>query len=225
MSFSVAIAESNNVTTWGVRSVVERLGGSVVVTAETGIDTLAMVETHKPTVLSLRLDFPRIHGFDILEYLKERTAAVEVVVLTAQDEESYVRTAFEQGATAYVLKEDPLMEVGEAFRAAAEGEYHLSDALPDAWMEAAGSEISQARTQCRSLTTRQRQVLKLTAEGHTSEEAGEKLDLSCRTVERHRRVVKEKLGLRNVTEMTRYAVHVGLYSTPGTDWIRQSGTG
>ncbi len=223
MSFSVAIAESNDVTSWGVRSSVEHLGGSVVATAETGIDTLSMVETYKPTVLSLRLDFPRIHGFDVLEYLQERTAAVEVVVLTVQDEESYVRTAFERGATAYVLKQDPLMEVREAFRAAAEGEYYLSDTLPDAWMEAAGAEISEARMQCRSLTTRQRQVLKLTAEGHTSEEVGEKLDLSGRTVERHRRVVREKLGLRNVTEMTRYAVHVGLYSTPGTDWVRRAG--
>jgi len=221
MSFTVAIADPHDVTRWGVRSVVERFGGAVVATAETGLNALSVVEEYKPSVLTLSLDLPRVSGFDILKHLRQRTVAVEVVVLTTREDEPYVRSAFEQGASAYVLKGDPMKEVGTAIRASARGQYYLSDDLPEAWMEAAGTTEVESGEQYRSLTPRQREVLRLTADGYTGEEVGEELELSPRTVEKHRQKIREKLGLKNVVEMTRYAVHVGLYSTPGPDWMRR----
>lgn len=217
MSFTVAIADPHDVTRWGVRSVVERFGGSVVGTAETGLDALSVVEEYKPTVLTLCLDLPRVSGFDVLRHLHRRTLAVEVVVLTVHDEEPYVRSAFEQGASAYVRKGDPIEEVGAAIRAAARGNHYRSDAMPEDWMEAPGTTVSEADEQYRALTVRQREVLRLTADGYTGEEIGEKLELSRRTVEKHRQKIQDKLGLKNVVEMTRYAVHVGLYSTSSLD--------
>lgn len=222
MPISVAIAEPHDVTRWGVRSAVERFGGSVVATAETGLDALSMVETHKPTVLTLCLGLPHVSGLDILKHLQKRTVAVEVVVLTTQVEERYVRASFERGASAYVRKQDSLAELDQALQAAVEGEYYLSNALPEDWMSAAGTGVSESEVQYRTLTMRQREVMQLTAEGYTSEEVGDKLGLSPRTIERHRQCIREKLGLRNVTEMTRYAVHMGLYSTPGSDWLNQT---
>jgi DNA-binding NarL/FixJ family response regulator len=212
MSYTVAIADPHDVTRWGVRSIVERFGGSVVDTAETGLDALSVVEEYKPTVLTLCLEFPRVSGFDILRHLQRRTVAVGVVVLTVHDEEPYVRSAFEQGASGYVRKRDPMEEVGTAIRASARGQHYLSDALPEAWMEAAGTAVSEVDEQYRALTVRQREVLRLTADGYTGEEVGEELELSCRTVEKHRQRIQDKLGLKNVVEMTRYAVHIGLYS-------------
>ncbi len=224
MSFSVAIADNHDVTRWGVRSVVEGCNGVVVAAAETGLETLAMVEEHKPRVLVLSLDLPHVSGFDVLRHLQRRALAVEVMVLTTHDEEARVRKAFELGVTAYVLKRDPVEELGEAVESAARGQHYLSPSLPQSLMDAFTTEGTPAETGYRALTNRQRDVLRLTAEGYTSAEVGEKLGLSPRTIEKHRRKIREILGLRNVVEMTRYAVHMGFYSTSQLDWMDQLGT-
>lgn len=222
MSLSIAIAENHCVTRRGVRSVVERSAGSVVAAAETGLDALSMVETHKPNILILSLDLPRLNGFEVLRYLRGRALVTETVVLTTHDDKKKVLTAFERGATAYVLKQDPLEELGTAVAAAAAGESYLSSLLPESVTEeAVPSGSSEAGALHETLTQRQREVLRLTADGCTGKEIGEKLDLSPRTIEQHRRRVRETLGCRNQAEMTRYAVHLGIYSTPQPDWLRR----
>ena len=218
MPISVVIAENHTITRRGVRSMVTQREEAVVATADTGLDTLAVVEEHKPDVLILSLDLPHVTGFDVLRHLQRRTLAVEVMVLTTHTDKHHVRTVFGRGATAYALKQDPIAELETAFEATVEGTQYLSPSLDDAL----GSEPiggSGTKAPYRSLSRRQREVLRLTAEGYTGTEAAAELDISPRTVEGHRRRIREELGLRNVVEMTRYAVHVGLYSTPQSDWL------
>jgi DNA-binding NarL/FixJ family response regulator len=220
MSTSVVVAENHDVTRRGVHAIVEQRDGSVVATAETGLDALSVIEEHKPDVLILSLDLPRVSGFDVLRHLQRRTLAMEVMVLTTHTETHHVRTAFGRGATAYALKQDSVTEVGRAFEATAEGTRYLSPALSDD-LEETVPRGTEAKTGYRNLSKRQREVLRLTAEGYTGEEVGKELDLSPRTIESHRRRIREELGLRNVVEMTRYAVHMGLYATPQSDWLNR----
>ena len=221
MSTSVIIAENHDVTRHGVRSMVEERGGTVAATAETGLDTLSIIEEHKPDVLVLSLDLPHVSGFDVLRHLQRRTLPIEVMALTTYTEEHHVRTVFERGGTAYALKQDPVAELGAAFDATVEGTRYLSPTLAGTIDD---SDASPARTETtyRSLSKRQREVLQLTAEGYTGEEVANELDISPRTIEGHRRRIREELGLRNVVEMTRYAVHMGLYSTPQSDWLNRT---
>jgi DNA-binding NarL/FixJ family response regulator len=218
MPTSVVIAENHDVTRRGMRAIVEQRDGTVVATAETGLDTLSVIEEHKPDVLILSLDLPHVSGFDVLRHLQRRTLAVEVMVLTTHAEAHDVRTAFGRGATAYALKQDSVSEVGAAFEATVDGTRYLSPSLSDEVRDTT-PQVSEPRTRYRDLSERQREVLRLTAEGYTGEEVGKELDLSPRTIESHRRRIRKELGLRNVVEMTRYAVHVGLYSTPQSDWL------
>lgn len=222
MSRSVIIAENHDVTRWGMRSIVEHNDGSVAATAETGLDALSMIEEYKPDVLVLSLDLPHVSGLDVLHHLQRRTLAIEVMVLTTHAEEHYVRTAFGRGATAYALKRDSVEKLEAAFRATMNGERYLSPSLPKELGET-GAGVSEAETRYRALSPRQREVLRLTAEGYTGKEVAEQLDLSPRTIEKHRREIRKVLGLRNVVEMTRYAVHMGVYATPQPDWLERLG--
>lgn len=218
MSISVVIAENHDVARHGMCAVIEQREETVVATAKTGLDALSAVEEHKPDVLILSLDLPHVTGFDVLRHLQRRTLAVEVMVLTTHTDEHDVRTALGRGATAYALKQDPVSELEAAFASTVEGTRYLSPSLGEAVEENIVYEPEE-RPAYRALSERQREVLRLTAEGYTGEETAAELDISPRTVEGHRQRIREELGLRNVVEMTRYAVHVGLYATPQSDWL------
>lgn len=223
MSTSVVLAENHDVTRHGMRALIEQREENVVATSDTGLDTLSIVEEHKPDVLILSLDLPRVTGLDVLRHIQRRTLAVEVMVLTTHTDGHSVRTVFGRGATAYALKQDPVSELETAFEATVEGRRYLSPSLDDDVEDGIVHE-PQERTSYRALSKRQREVLRLTAEGYTGTEAAAELDISPRTVEGHRQRIRDELGLRNVVEMTRYAVHVGLYATPQSDWIDRTVT-
>jgi len=206
---SVAIADNHEMTRWGVQSLVESMSGAVEATAETGLAAVSMVEEHDPDLLTLSLKLPHLNGYDVLYHLQRRSIDVDVLVLTTCEDEEQVRSVFEMGAAAYLLKQDPLDELCRAIEAVRSGGRYISDALPKGWMEPAGADGSQ-RDPCHPLSLREREVMQLTAEGYTSQEVGEHLAISPRTVEKHRENIQAKLELRNAVEMAAYVHRRGL---------------
>mgnify|MGYP006279717511 CR=1 FL=1 len=215
MSVTVGIADNHNVTQWGVQSVVENRGDEVVSTAETGQETLTMVDTHRPDLVIMSLSLPHLNGLEVLCRLQDRSFAVSSVLLTTFDDREHVRAAFERGASAYVLKQDPLGELDDALDAVRRGDTYISSALPSELMLSRRDRDASDTDSDRSLTMREREILQLTAEGFTSREAGARLDISHRTVEKHRENIKEKLGLGSVVEMVRYAFQRDMLLSPG----------
>jgi len=207
MSMSVAIADNHEMTRWGVRSLVESMKGTVAATAETGLEAVSMVEEHDPDLLTLSLKLPHLNGFDVLYHLQRRAVEVDVLVLTTCEEEERVRSVFEMGASAYLLKQDSLDELCRAIEAVWTGGRYISNALPEAWMETAGG--TEHRDPCHALSLREREVMQLTAEGYTSREVGEHLEISPRTVEKHRENIKDKLGIQTLVDMVRFASERG----------------
>jgi DNA-binding NarL/FixJ family response regulator len=208
MPMSVAIADNHEMTRWGVQSLVESMKGTVVATAETGLEAVSVVESCDPDLLTLSLKLPHLNGFDVLYHLQRRSVEVDVLVLTTCEEEEQVRSVFEMGAAAYLLKQDSLDELCRAIEAAGAGRRYISDALPEAWMEPAGAD-GTPRDPCHPLSLRERQVMQLTAEGYTSREVGEHLGISSRTVEKHRENIKNKLGIQTLVDMVRFAAERG----------------
>jgi len=202
---SVAVADHHEITRLGVQSVVESMGGEVVATATTGLETVSMVEEHTPDLLVLSLRLPHLNGFDVLYHLKRRSIDVNVLVLTTCDEEQRVRSVFQQGASAYVLKQDPMEELCQAIEMVQAGQQYISNALPEELVTATVEGESSLEDGA-SLTVRERQVVQLTAEGYTSREVGEHLSISHRTVEKHRENIKRKLGVESLVDMARFAL-------------------
>jgi DNA-binding NarL/FixJ family response regulator len=208
MSMSVAIADNHEMTRWGVQSLVESMKGTVAASAETGLEVVSMVESCDPDLLTLSLKLPHLNGYDVLYHLQRRSIDVDVLVLTTCEDEEQVRSVFEVGAAAYLLKQDPLDELCRAIEAVSAGGRYISDALPKAWMEPAGAGGSQ-RDPCHPLSLREREVMQLTVEGYTSREVGERLGISPRTVEKHRENIKDKLGIQTLIDMVRFAAERG----------------
>jgi DNA-binding NarL/FixJ family response regulator len=205
---SVAIADNHEMTRWGVQSLVESMEGEVVATAETGLEAVSVVESCDPDLLTLSLKLPHLNGFDVLYHLERRSVEVDVLVLTTCEEEEQVRSVFEMGAAAYLLKQDSLDELCRAIETVSAGRRYISDALPEAWLEPTGSENAR-RDPCHALSLREREVMQLTAEGYTSREVGEHLGISPRTVEKHRENIKDKLGIQTLIDMVRCASERG----------------
>lgn len=199
----LAIAEDHTIVRWALR---EALGKAddieVVGEAGTAAETLAMVEEKRPDVLILDITFPDRSGFDVLEELRKRETAPLVVVLTWHSEPSYVARAIQAGAHAYVNKAVEPADLLSAIHAVSRGETVLP---PGADELVAKGDVSPAGV----LTARELQVMEMLSRGLTNREIAENLAISIKTVDTHRGHVLKKLGLRNNSELTRFAVKHG----------------
>jgi two-component system response regulator NreC len=167
----------------------------------------ALVAEKRPQVLVLDVNMPDGLGVDALPDLREEAPETAVVLLTMERDLTLARRALEAGAGGYLFKDAAHLELIEAVHAAAAGERHLSPAV------AAGLKEASQRDEQPVLSTRETEVLKLMALGHTNREIGEQLSLSVRTVETHRAHIQQKLGLNSRPELTRYALAQGLLDT------------
>jgi len=162
----------------------------------------------KPDVILLDVVMPGQSGIDVLPTLLKESPETHVLVLSMQDDPSYVREAFAAGAAGYVLKEAADEEVVAAVHEVANGRSYVHPAL-GARMVAADAEARRA-AEADPLSEREREVLRLLALGHTNQEIAKMLYISVRTAETHRAHVMQKLRLTTRAELVRYALAQGL---------------
>ncbi len=222
MLISAIIVEDHDVTRQGLEHLLtNQLEARVIDTTGDGLEAISLLKEHEPDLLILDLGLPSLNGLDVLRKIRRLDLATKVVVLSMHGEDSYVSEAFQLGAHAYVLKGSPLDELLEGIQVVMKGEKYVSSDLSEDLITAQRSE-SEIQSRFETLTDRERQVLQLTAEGHTSREAGERLNISHRTVEKHRENIQAKLELRNTVEMAAYAHQRGLVE--GSIQPKDSGT-
>ena len=212
MPTTVVIAEDHAITRQGLRILLERhLDATVVGEAEDGLAAMRLVEAQEPELLILDLSLPGLNGLDVLEQVQRRVPQTRAIVLSMYGEDQYVIQALKSGALAYVLKGSAADELIAAAEQVLQGRLYLSSELPESLRERArqaNGEILESRYA--SLTEREREVLQLVAEGYTSQEIGDRLFISRRTVDKHRENLMAKLELRNQAELVRYALQRGL---------------
>lgn len=215
MLISAVIAEDHDVTRQGLNSLLtQELDARVAATTGDGLEVLPLVKEHSPDLVVLDLGLPHLNGLDILRQIQSLDRPIKVVILSMHEEEAYVGEALQLGAAGYVLKGSPLSELTNAIQAAMEGRTYLSSDLSEDLLSPTPSTDEETVDPYQNLTSREREILQLTAEGYTSREIGEKLSISHRTVEKHRENVQSKLELRNTVEMATYAHERGLIQSP-----------
>ena len=199
----LAIAEDHTIVRWALR---EALGKAddieVVGEAGTAAETLTMIEEKRPDVLLLDITFPDKSGFDVLDELRKKDTAPLVVVLTWHTEPSYAARAIGAGAHGYVNKSVEPTELLAAIRAVSRGEQVIPAGAEELLAKGDGGPAS-------ALTARELQVMEMLSRGLTNREIAEHLQISIKTVDTHRGHVLKKLGLRNNSELTRFAVKHG----------------
>ncbi|HEY1368826.1 MAG TPA: response regulator transcription factor [Gaiellaceae bacterium] len=174
-------------------------------------DAVRLARLHKPDVVLLDVVMPGRSGLEAAPDIKSASPDTNILVLSMQDDPSYVREAFAAGASGYLLKEAADSELVAAVREVARGGRYVHPAL-GARLAAAEAE-AHARAEADPLSDREREVLRLLALGHTNQEIAKLLYISVRTAETHRAHIMQKLRLTTRAELVRYALAQGLLET------------
>jgi DNA-binding NarL/FixJ family response regulator len=208
----ILLADDHALVREGVKLILDSVPDlEVVAEAGDGVEALKAGIERDLDLAVLDVSMPRMTGLQVASELAKHRPDLRVLMLSVHDNEQYFFEALKAGASGYVLKSEANRDLIEACRAAMRGEPFIyptaASALIRDYMEraAAGEEVPED-----PLTPRELQVVKLIAEGLTSEEVADALVISHKTVDRHRANILEKLGMRNRVELTRYAIRRGL---------------
>jgi len=209
----VILADDHQLMREGLRAVLEKAQVQVLGEAANGREALAKAKRLRPDVVIMDIGMPELNGIDATRRLLAEVPGVKVIALSMNDDRRYVSAMLEAGASGYVLKSSASEELLTALQAAVSGKTYLSRALrgsPGDPTAGLGSS-SLSGPDCQ-LSTREREVLQLIAEGKSSKEIAAALGIAVTTVETHRRHLSEKLDLHTIAALTKYAVRQGLTS-------------
>lgn len=183
---------------------------AVVGEASNGHEALRLIKTHQPDIVLMDTGMPGMNGLEAAALTKKQFPQVKVIILSEHSSEEFVFRALRSGADGFILKDDSVGELYTAIKSVARGGEHLSPQVTKkvvlGYLEGqdGGDELVKA------LTARQREVLQLIAEGHSTKEIAKLLNVSVNTVKTHRLKLMEKLGVHEITGVVRYAVRRGL---------------
>jgi DNA-binding NarL/FixJ family response regulator len=209
---TIVLADDHHVVRQGLRALLEAESDfSVVGEAGDGLEALRLVDQLNPNVLVLDLMMPGLNGLEVARQIGKRSSQTRIVVLSMYSNEAYVLEALGNGASAYVLKDSSSADLVHAVCEVAAGRRYLSPPLSDRAIEAYQEKAKAAALdKYETLTTREREVLQLAAEGHTSTDIAARLGISSRTAEAHRSNLMHKLGLHTQADLIRYALRRGV---------------
>lgn len=209
----VLLAEDHTIVRKGLRSLLESEKGILVVgEAADGREAIDQVGRLRPDVVIMDIGMPGLNGLESTRQIKERYANIQVLILTVHTSEEYVFQILRAGASGYVVKQAAPKELISAIRAVNRGDAFLSPSISRKVVDEFVKN-GAATTQWDSyekLTPREREVLQLIAEGHTTRVIAELLHISVKTAETHRAHLMHKLDMRSTAELTRYAISKGV---------------
>jgi RNA polymerase sigma factor (sigma-70 family) len=206
----VLIADDHALVRAGIRALVERIDGVVVVgEAGKGSEALELVRQLSPDLLLLDITMPDGNGFDVLDQLTKHYPEIRVIVLTVHEAGEYAIRAVREGAAGYLPKSAASTELEDAIRTVVTGKRYISPETAQNTVIEQGSRGTK-RDLLATLSPRQREVLRLIAEGRTTKQIARELEISVKTVETHRAQLMERLGIHDVAGLVRYAIIVGI---------------
>ena len=209
----VVIAEDHKLFREGLKSMLSaRNDLHVVDEAQDGLEAIRCVKQNTPDLLLLDLSMPRLSGISVMRDIKSQFPDVKILALTIHESDQYVLEAFEAGADGYCIKDASRDELMVAINSVLEGKTYISPGIADNVMEGYLEENKRLKTKTTwdTVTQREREVLKLLAEGYLNKEIAEFLHISVKTVEKHRANIMNKLDLHNASALTAYAIEKGL---------------
>ena len=208
MPIRILIADDHGMVAEGLKHVVETQPDMEVVSlAVDGREAVRQARELAPDVVLMDLSMPELNGADATRAILERDPRCRVIVLSMYAEREYVRRALKAGAMGYVVKRSAAKELVDAIRAVHAGQRYLSPRVADVVIESGADDGDDPLGR---LSTREREVLQLLAEGNTGAEIAKRLSLSQKTVETYRARLVEKLGIRDLPGLVRFAIQRGI---------------
>jgi DNA-binding NarL/FixJ family response regulator len=207
----VLIADDHNLVRAGIRSLLQTMEGiEVVAEAGDGHDTLRLIKMHRPDVVLIDIAMPGLNGLEATARVAKESPGVRMIILSMHSNEEYVLQALRAGAAGYLVKGADTAELEIAIKAVTRGEKYLSPGVSKhvvtTYVQRVGSENSPLEL----LTPRQREILQLVVEGHSTKKIASMLNISVKTVETHRMQLMERLDIHDIPGLVRYAIRVGI---------------
>jgi len=212
---TIVIAEDYTILREGLRALISSNPEfEVVGEAEDGQEAINLVEKLKPDLVLTDLSMPRMNGMEAIRQIRKRVPETKIVVLTIHKTEEYILAVLKAGADGYALKDATHDELIMALKNVLSGKRYLSPGISEKVFEGylVGRKRLKHQTSWETLTQREREILKLIAEGYRNKQIAEILCLSVKTVEKHRANLMGKLDLHNVQALTTLAIEKGLIS-------------
>lgn len=211
----ILLADDHTIVRKGLRLLLDsRPGFQVVAEAADGREAVALAEEHRPDVVVMDVAMPILNGIEAARQISSKSPQIKVVFLSMHSDEGYVLKALKAGARAYLLKDSAEHDLIGAVKAVTEGKAFFSPAISKLLVEDYVRQMQDKSVEDSYdlLTTREREVLQLLAEGKSNKEAATILDLSLYTVETHRGNIFQKLNLHSSAELILYAIRKGVIS-------------
>jgi len=211
----ILLADDHTVVRKGLRLLLESQPGfEVVADASNGRETVALAEQHAPNVVVMDIAMPILNGIEAARQISAKSPQTAIVFLSMHADESYVLKALKCGARAYLLKDSAEYDLIAAIKAVNEGKAFFSPAISKMLVEDYMRQMRERNVEdsYELLTTREREILQLLAEGKSNKEAATLLNLSLYTVETHRGNILQKLNLHSGAELILYAIRKGVIS-------------
>ena len=214
MTARVLVADDHTLLRAGLIKLIETLNDvEVVGQAKDGLEALALAASCLPNLVLLDIAMPGMSGLEVCAQLVKSYPGIRVLMLSMHREPQYVRRALQSGAAGYLLKDSAPDELAQAIRSVIDGKTYLSAVLAQNLLSDMVTQLHpQSTTPEISLTSRQREVLKLVAEGSSTKRIAIQLNLSVKTVDTHRTNLMNQLGIHDRAGLVRYAIRNGIVS-------------
>ena len=213
MTAKVVIAEDHQLFREGLRAMLaSRDDLEVVAEVADGLEAIRCIKKKKPDLLLLDLSMPRLSGISVIKDVRAQFPDLKILVLTIHESDQYVLETFKAGVNGYCIKDSSRNELLIAIDSILSGKTFISPGIADDVMQGylSGRKTIKDKSDWETITHREREVLKLLAEGYMNKEIGELLNISVKTVEKHRANIMSKLDLHNAAALTAYAIEKGL---------------
>lgn len=204
---TVTITDDHSMFRQGVRVILETEGFQILNESANGQEAIRQVRKHSPDVAILDFSMPVLNGIDAATAIQKESPDTKVIMLTMYDEEVYALAALRAGVRGVVLKHQASTDLVQAIQDVARGSIYLSPSISDGVVTAL---LSNNNRENDSLTTREKQVLQLIAEGNSSKQVARQLRVSVKTAESHRSRIMGKLDIHKTANLVRYAVRQGI---------------
>ncbi|MDH4154244.1 MAG: response regulator transcription factor [Nitrospira sp.] len=207
----VMIVEDHALVRAGMRALLQKIGGiEVVADVGDGWEALKAVQANAPDLILMDIAMPGLNGLDATSRIMKESSTTRVILLSMYANEEYLRQALRVGASGYVLKGAELAELELAIKTVSRGDTYLTPAVAKYAVDVYRNKTGEPSSPLARLSGRQREILQLIAEGYTTKDIAQRLNLSVKTVETHRAQLMERLEIHDVPGLVRLAIRVGL---------------
>jgi DNA-binding NarL/FixJ family response regulator len=207
----ILLADDHTLMRAGIRSLLEKIPGvEVVGEAADGREALGLVKTRLPNVVLMDIAMSGLNGLDATARVVKEFPQVRVIILSMHANEEYVLQTLRTGASGYLLKDAATAELELAIQAVVRGDTYLSPAISKRVIDDYLGRVNGEKSPLDQLTSRQREILQLIAEGKSTKEIAFLLNVSIKTVETHRLQLMDRLGIHDIPGLVRHAMRIGL---------------